>query len=146
MRSKFFFLLLLAAPFFHCKKDEAVPLPTLAEFVGKWEQDRPPDGRAYDNQHLTIEFMADSTFQMIREVWKAPTCSNRIDYIAGQFSLDRDQLRLKGKFYITNFLDVLPMHCTGETKYQRTSQAQFSNGELLLYPSGDHPKARMMRK
>jgi hypothetical protein len=146
MRIQFLVGVLLAALFFHCKKEEAPPLPTFTEFIGKWEQERPDDGTAYDNQHLTIEFMADSTFQMIREVWKAAVCSNRIDYIAGKVSLDGDQLRMKGKFYYTDFQGILPNHCTGETMYQRTSQVQFANGELLIFPSTGHPKARMVKQ
>ena len=150
MQSKIFFLLLLVTLLFQCKKDEA-PLPTLTDFVGKWEQQQPNDGSgAYGGQNLIIKFLPDGTFQMTREVWTDAvgfndTCSIRTDYIAGKFSIDGSTLRLEGDFYDSSFQNII-QHCTGAAQYLRTSQVQFSNDELLLFSSPSHPKARMQRK
>ena len=150
MQSKFFFLLFLAALLFQCKK-EAAPLPTLKDFVGKWEQQQLNDGSGgYGGQNLTIEFLPDGTFQMTRKVWTDAvdlndTCSIRTDYIAGKFSLDGSTVRLEGEFYDSNFQNII-QHCTGAAQYLRSSQVQFLDGELLLFSSPSHPKARMLRQ
>ncbi len=145
MQSKFFFLLLLAASFFHCKKDEA---PPITDFVGIWAEQEPTDGSGgFAGDNLIIEFKADKSFQMQRQFWTdtPSACWNRTDRIMGEFSYDCRDLRLEGAYYDSTFQHTI-LPCTNETKYVRTSQFQFSNGELLLYPDADHPKARMRRQ
>lgn len=149
MRIQFLSVLLLAALFFQCKKD--APLPTAADLAGKWKQVQVTGEEAFGGQDLTIDFKADGTFQMERRVWSdvlteiGDTCSIRTDYIAGKYLLENSNLQLEGEFY-DSFFKNLVQHCTGETQYRRTSEIQLADGELIIFPSLGHPKARMQRK
>ncbi|MCB0684125.1 MAG: hypothetical protein KDC32_24950 [Saprospiraceae bacterium] len=121
---------------FACQKEE---LYVPGDFVGVWQEEEDPTIIQFAGSNHRFEFTADGAFRLQRQTWTdvilvgEPCEGGQTDFIAGQFSVDGDQLSIEGVYMDQSFTSLLP-NCEGESGYSETYDFAFQGDDLLLNP------------
>lgn len=121
--------------FFHCQKDELKL--TTTDLTGNWEEKEPEDIGQFGGTNHTLEFKADSTFELALYRWTDvidinDTCPDtRTDYIVGAYALTADSLSLTGQYADSTFQTIQP-NCDGETSFAQTYTYKKNSDDVIL--------------